>query len=362
MLRSGAAFVTHCARCLFFADPGDGLLRRCRDAGFARRARIFSPRPLPRARGAHLADLPPECQSVASYLKAVVRDIEGCFCNMPKEAIRLGLRSELHKLEAKFGYDGITVPKRAKKIPCTFKKSTKKGMVRIPFEDLMDIMEFALDNTVMRDFDGQLWRQRSGIPMGDAHSPGMCNIACAWMEDEWLQTVHPDSREHFTARRYMDDLLIFYARSSGWDEERFLRDLCGECYLPPLKLEDGGEGTFLETSFRITETNQIQHWLKNVNVAGAAPVTWRYAHYDSHTNFDQKRAVMMACLRKVHNMASDSAVLRTSAIQKVAEFARLRYPRKLLWTACTTMAVNTQDPALRNSWFRAREQIPYAQA
>ena len=144
--------------------------------------------------------------------------------------------------------------------------------------------------------------------------------------------------------------------------EWFLRDLCGECYLPPLKLEDGGEGTFLETSFRITETNQIQHWLKNVNVAGAAPVTWRYAHYDSHTNFDQKRAVMMACLRKVHNMASDSAVLRTSAIQKVAEFARLRYPRKLLWTACTTMAVNTQDPALRNSWFRVREQIPYAQA
>ena len=97
---------------------------------------------------------------------------------------------------------------------------------------------------------------------------------------------------------------LFYARSSGWDEERFLRDLCGECYLPPLKLEDGGEGTFLETSFRITETNQIQHWLKNVNVAGAAPITWRYAHYDSHSNFDAHG------LRKVHTMASDSAVLR----------------------------------------------------
>lgn len=47
----------------------------------------------------------------------------------------------------------------------------------------------------------------------------------------------------------MDDLLVFYA---GLDEEKFLRDISGECYLPPLKLEDGGEATFLETSFKIT--------------------------------------------------------------------------------------------------------------
>ena len=44
----------------------------------------------------------------------------------------------------------------------------------------------------------------------------------------------------------MDDLLVFYA---GLDEEKFLRDISGECYLPPLKLEDGGEATFLDDAF-----------------------------------------------------------------------------------------------------------------
>ena len=288
-------------------------------------------------------------------IQAVVRDIEGCFPNMPKEAIRLALRSELQKITVATGYDGVTVPKR-KTHSCTFKPSTKGGMVRIPFEDLLDIMEFALDNTILRDFDGQLWRQAQGVPMGDPHSPGMTIGTCAWMEHEWLQTLTADSREWFLAKRYMDDLLVFYAQNERFDGERFMRDLCGECYWPPLKLEDGEEGTFLETSFRVTRFNRIQHWLKNKNECGEPPKVWRYAHFDSHGDFNQKRSVMMACLQKVGKMASDQHVLEKSASQKIAEFSRLRYPRKLLWSACTTMGVKSRNPA----WFRARDQIPYA--
>ena len=192
--------------------------------------------------------------------------------------------------------------------------------------------------------------------MGDSHSPGVCVGATAWMEEEWLNTLHADSRDRFVAKRYMDDLLVFYAAGAGWDEERFLKDLCNECYLPPLKLEDGGDGTFLETSYRITKTNRIRHWLKNENAIGRPPKTWRYAHYNSYASFAQKRATLMACLKKVHKMASDAPALKTSAAQKLAEFSRLQYPRKLLWTACTTMGVTSRDP----TWFRAREQIPYA--
>ena len=285
-------------------------------------------------------------------IKYVIKDIESCFTKMPKEAIRLALRSELHKIEVATGYDSVTVPAR-KTASCSFKPTSRRGYVQIPFEDLAEIAEFALDNTVLTDFDGQLWRQRDGIPMGDSHSPGMCIGTCAWMEHEWLQTVHEDSRGHFTAKRFMDDLLVFYA---GLDEEKFLRDISGECYLPPLKLEDGGEATFLETSFKITRTGRIRHWLKNENLAGAPPKTHRYAHFHSHADFSQKRATLTACLKKLQKMASDPIALRTSAVQKLAEFARLKYPSKLLWTACTTMGVNTRDP----TWFRVREKIPSA--
>ena len=54
-------------------------------------------------------------------------------------------------------------------------------------------------------------------------------------------------------------------------------------------------------------------------------------------------------------MASDYDVVRSSALQKVSEFAALKYPRKMLWTACTTMGVTTRDTA----WFRVREQLPF---
>ena len=65
----------------------------------------------------------------------------------------------------------------------------------------------------------------------------------------------------------------------------------------------------------------------------------------------------MACLLKVNKMASDDAALVSSAAQKLAEFTRLGYPRKMLWTACTTMGVKTRDRA----WFQVRDtRIPPA--
>ena len=102
---------------------------------------------------------------------------------------------------------------------------------------------------------------------------------------------------------------------------------------------------------RITATNRICHWLKNQNQRETA--VWRYAHFDSHAPFSQKRAVLMACLLKVDKMASDERCRITSARQKLAEFIRLRYPRRMLWTACTTMGVKTRH----TSWFKVRDYL-----
>ena len=149
----------------------------------------------------------------------------------------------------------------------------------------------------------------------------------------------------------MDDLLVFYAQNGRWDHEQLLGDLTNECYFPPLKLEDGAVGTFLETSFDITATNRIRHWLKNQNEQETA--VWRYAHFASQAPFDQKRSVLMACLTKVDKMASDEQVRLHSAKHKLDEFVRLQYPRRMLWTACTTMAVKTRHPA----WFKIRTYL-----
>ena len=171
---------------------------------------------------------------------------------------------------------------------------------------------------------------------------------CAWMEKNWLKTIPDIWKESFRAKRYMDDVILV---TSGKEHPAIAA--LEKCYLDPLKLEDGGTNTFLETTFQI-DHNNIRTWLKNDNKLGGPTNKWRYAHFHSHGAFQQKRAVMMACLKKIHKMASDPEALLMSAVTKLHEFIRLAYPEKMLWTACTTMGVDTR----RATWFDIRDMLP----
>ena len=232
---------------------------------------------------------------------------------MPKEAIKIGLLKQLKSIQQRFQTDSISYQRI--RIKCTLRRMPFRGWKSIPFETLMDVVEFALENTLVKDIrDGQLWRQSVGIPMGDPHSPGMTIGTCAWMEDEWMQTIDTETKKYFRAKRYMDDVLYVYAKNGSWEHDKLWENLCHECYLPPLKLEQGKDGTFLETSFTITN-NQIETWLKNDNKIGESKVT-RYANIECYSTFEQKKQVLNNCLRKVHEMANNDMRLRQSAIQK----------------------------------------------
>ena len=113
-------------------------------------------------------------------------------------------------------------------------------------------MEFALDNAIIKMPNGTLLRQVQGIPMGDPISPGMTIGTLAWMENEWMEQIHPADKKYFKGARYMDDVLVFYADNPNWDAARFCTDFSeSTCYHPPLKLVEGTDGTFLETRFTI---------------------------------------------------------------------------------------------------------------
>ena len=55
----------------------------------------------------------------------------------------------------------------------------------------------------------------------------------------------------------------------------------------------------------------------------------------------QKKALVKACLRKVHTMASNEGNLRTSAMCKLTEFIRLGYPEPILKQICNYIATTT---------------------
>ena len=280
----------------------------------------------------------------------VISDIEGCFPNMPKDAIRRGLRELLEAVTEAYGVDSITVPSKARQT-CTFRVINRKGWTTVPFETLLEVMEFALDNTVIRDFEGHLRKQVDGIPMGDPHSPGMTIGTCVWMEQQWRATLPEDAP--LRVRRYMDDVLVLYAKDGVWDHQGALCSLKRDCYLSPLRLEPGAEDVFLETQFRIVDGRRVRHWIKNDNRPGEPLKVWRYAHWACYSDIAQKKATLMACLGKVHAMASDTHALAYSAWAKIAEFLRLGYPLKVLWNACTTLGVRTREPA----WFKVRARL-----
>ena len=213
-------------------------------------------------------------------------------------------------------------------------------------------MEFSLDNAMVMMPGEKLMRQRLGIPMGDPISPAMTIGACAWMEQEWMQTIADRDKGYFKARRYMDDILVVYADTPEWDSEKFLEDFQrSECYQEPLKLEAGKDGTFLETRFQIRD-NSFVFKLKNDNEGDEIKV-WRYQHFYSNSPFAQKRATLTACLRKVHAMASDSEVLYESALAKVAEFRRLCYPQSVLMKACAYLGATTGE----RRWLDVRDRL-----
>ena len=96
-------------------------------------------------------------------LKTSIKDIEGCFPNMPKDAIKEGLKGIVTELSKTKQYDAVYVPKMQRD-KCLW-QSKNKAYIRMPFETLIEIMEFALDNTLVISLDGKLKRQLKGIPM-----------------------------------------------------------------------------------------------------------------------------------------------------------------------------------------------------
>ena len=111
-----------------------------------------------------------------------VLDIEGCYPNMPKDAIRPGLRDAANEMR-RLGRTGVWVPKVATSKPCAWSPKGRHAKVWLSFEDMNEVLEFSLDHAYIKMPDGRLLWQKLGIPMGDPISPGMTIGGCAWKKN-----------------------------------------------------------------------------------------------------------------------------------------------------------------------------------
>ena len=106
----------------------------------------------------------PNCGEVPQLLERAYRDlkmpdgevetltygIEGCFPNMPKEAIKLAMK-DIAKQEQARGHEGVWVPFATRK-KCAWENPTRshRSGTWLPWDILLDILEFAADNAYVR--------------------------------------------------------------------------------------------------------------------------------------------------------------------------------------------------------------------
>ena len=84
-------------------------------------------------------------------LEVRIRDIDSCYPNMPKTEIRQALIDTTKKIQKKLNVDGVWVPKRSTLQPCKWSRGrSKKEMVFIPFKEMIDVVNFSLENTFVK--------------------------------------------------------------------------------------------------------------------------------------------------------------------------------------------------------------------
>ena len=206
---------------------------------------------------------------------------------------------------------------------------------------LIDLMDFSLDNALLRMPDGTLRKQSKGVPMGDAISPGATIIALAYMEHMFLSALSSIERKQFVGIRYMDDLLTIYKENRHAPIGDTLKRIRQSMYQGELKLEPAHDSQFLETRFEVSDDGHLLLRLKNTNEGTVIPKVWRYQHWHSATSYTLKRNILLAALKKVHHMASDKEQLAISARAKIHEFQRAGYPFGVIKFMCNSLAATT---------------------
>ena len=286
-------------------------------------------------------DVPKELQKISMELQGkgeldyFITDIEGMYPAMPKEIIRIAIRDTLNKVRQQTSYERVMVPKYGKG-PCVWNLKNnvcKEKFAVINFNTIIEALEFVLENTIIKTRTGELLKQEKGIPMGDSLSPGIAVGTTAWMEMEWMKSLNERTKEQFRAKRFMDDILMVTAKADHiWTRDKFIQDFKeSTCYMPPLKLEDAGSETFLETRLALVQGSYFRYRLKNPNEGSEEQqLLWKYHHYSSFMPKRMKEGVMKGCFLKIFRMASDQENLEVSLCSKANEFMCLGYPSRMI--------------------------------
>ena len=133
---------------------------------------------------------------------------------------------------------------------------------RIPVDFVIDATQLVLRNNVSF-FDGEYRRQTHGCAMGSHKSPPYSSLAVGYLENELFErqkSIHGDIYASYVRkmlRRFLDDIFLKWRCSLGHPQE-LLRDMNNLDPKINFTMETGKSLPFLDVSFSLTETNNLE--------------------------------------------------------------------------------------------------------
>ena len=99
--------------------------------------------------------------------------------------------------------------------------------------------------------------------------------------------------------------------------------------MPPLKLEEADQGTFLET-FILNKGSHIEWRLKNKNEGSRSQRFYNYQHFHSYSPKHTKIGAVIGVFKKIERfrLCSSPKHKGIALQQKLKEFQELKYPMK----------------------------------
>lgn len=230
--------------------------------------------------------------------------------------------------------------------------------ITITFEDILEIVDFDLNNTYFRVGDRVL-QQKVGIPMGSPLSPALAQIVCAYYEYHTLKRARRIGiGNQVEGVRYVDDLtaVIYYDPTSlpSKINAELLANMIQFGYHPKMELEVENTDLpfkFLSSILEVEKSTckfEAKFHNKNLTqIKRRQPQLFpTYQHFHSYAPTRQKSSVVISSIHRIGNACNSVHSVQKAFNNLFVELRQLKYPTHIIRNAL--WRVQSTDPRWQN--------------
>ena len=297
----------------------------------------------------------------------VCADIKNMYTELPHDVIVKSIHFMFHKIKLlrKYRkYRKISIP-RSKHGKAFFGYSQNyRTYITLSFNEIISISTFDINNVYFTSL-GQVLHQIKGVPMGSPGSPSYAICICMYYENQFynsiydiqkLSTILPSDALIIQAKRYIDDVLTFFAydvtKPATLAIAKIFTNALKYAYHPNMKFKDvpvvNNQTLFLETQVSIHSNNliDITHYDKNYEnlVAHSKQKTLSIMNAHSFNPSSQPRNNILNTLHRINQNSSNNYNIFIATFKYMSTLFTHNYTLSHFFSALNRIGRSTNNP------------------